>query len=70
MTVPRPPGPGLTKAQERRLLAAQEQAASAGRQLTEVIEALIEEGVRVEAIAKALGITRSAVYVRLKRHQG
>jgi transcriptional regulator of acetoin/glycerol metabolism len=39
------------------------------RQLTAAIEALVEAGVRFEAIAHVLGVTRQAIYVRLKRHR-
>jgi hypothetical protein len=62
-------GPGLTRAEVRRLRAAQERTASANQQLTEMIERLVERGVRVEAIAQTLGVSRPAVYARLKRHQ-
>jgi predicted transcriptional regulator len=34
-----------------------------------MIERLVERGVRVEAIAQTLGVSRQAVYARLKRHQ-
>ncbi len=67
--MPRPPGRGLTRTQAQRLRSAQERAVSASRQLSAVIEALTEGGVRVEAIADFLGVSRQAVYARLKRHQ-
>jgi DNA invertase Pin-like site-specific DNA recombinase len=67
--MPRPPGRGLTKAQSRRLRAAQELAESASRRLTAVISRLIEEGVSVQAIADALGVSRQSIYQRIRRHQ-
>lgn len=65
---PRTPGIGLTKAQAQELKRAHRRAQDAGRELTETIRGLVSKGVSVQAIADELGITRQAVYDRLKRY--
>jgi transcriptional regulator of acetoin/glycerol metabolism len=65
---PRTPGTGLTKAQAQELSRAYRRAQDASREFTETIRVLVSKGVSVQAIAAELGMSRQAVYDRLKRH--
>lgn len=56
----------LTALQRRRLRRASERAEKAEAKLREAVRQLVEEGAAIAAIARELGVTRQALWARLR----